>query len=189
MVVFSPLDAGGGGLPSLDESPGHSKLNGVFLVPSVVGVTTLRAFFCSLTRRCHTGNSLLLLWRTHVCRRDLAGVPRCDSALCTSSLPRPRRTYLPGLSQPFNAANGLQYRIARSCLRRLQDILRPRSQPDSKTALRTAMDPNATWQMLCDYLRALHQHPEDEEVRANVVELLGALTRWLRRGGFPPTIG
>ena len=31
------------------------------------------------------------------------------------------------------------------------------------------MDPNATWQMLCDYLRALHQHPEDEEIRANVI--------------------
>ena len=53
---------------------------------------------------------------------------------------------------------------------------------------RSAMDPNATWQMLCDYLRALHQHPDDEEIRANVIELLQALTRWLRRGGFPPTI-
>jgi hypothetical protein len=50
------------------------------------------------------------------------------------------------------------------------------------------MDPNATWQMLCDYLRALHQDPQDEELRANVVELLQALTRWLRRGGFPPTL-
>jgi hypothetical protein len=49
------------------------------------------------------------------------------------------------------------------------------------------MDPNATWSMLCEYLRALHQHPEDEEIRANVIELLGALSRWLRRGGFPPT--
>jgi hypothetical protein len=51
------------------------------------------------------------------------------------------------------------------------------------------MDPNATWQMLCDYLRALHQNQHDEELRANAIELLGALTRWLRRGGFPPTIG
>ena len=50
------------------------------------------------------------------------------------------------------------------------------------------MDPNATWQMLCDYLRALNEHPDDEEVRANVVELLSALTHWLRRGGFPPTL-
>jgi len=50
------------------------------------------------------------------------------------------------------------------------------------------MDPNATWQMLCDYLRALHHDPQDEELRANVIELLQALTRWLRRGGFPPKI-
>ena len=35
----------------------------------------------------------------------------------------------------------------------------------------------------------LHQNPNDEEIRANALELLGALTRWLRRGGFPPTIG
>jgi hypothetical protein len=50
------------------------------------------------------------------------------------------------------------------------------------------MDPNATWQMLCEYLRALHQDPQDEALRANVIELLQALTRWLRRGGFPPMI-
>jgi hypothetical protein len=50
------------------------------------------------------------------------------------------------------------------------------------------MDPNATWQMLCDYLRALSQNPDDEELRANTVMLLEALTRWLRRGGFPPMI-
>ena len=50
------------------------------------------------------------------------------------------------------------------------------------------MDPNATWQMLCDYLQALNQHPHDEEIRANAIELLQALTRWLRRGGFPPMI-
>jgi hypothetical protein len=51
------------------------------------------------------------------------------------------------------------------------------------------MDPQATWQMLCEYLRALHQNPSDEEVRANVIMLLEAFTRWLRTGGFPPTIG
>ena len=50
------------------------------------------------------------------------------------------------------------------------------------------MDPNATWQMLYEYLRALHQNSEDEEIRANVILLLEALTRWLRRGGFPPMI-
>ena len=50
------------------------------------------------------------------------------------------------------------------------------------------MDPNATWQMLCAYLRALNQHPHDEEIRANTLLHLEALTRWLRRGGFPPMI-
>jgi hypothetical protein len=50
------------------------------------------------------------------------------------------------------------------------------------------MDPNATWQMLCDSLQELSQHPEDEDIRANVIELLEALTHWLRRGGFAPTI-
>jgi hypothetical protein len=51
------------------------------------------------------------------------------------------------------------------------------------------MDPNATWQMLCGYLRALHHNPHDEELRANAIELLQALTRWLQRGGFPPQLG
>jgi hypothetical protein len=50
------------------------------------------------------------------------------------------------------------------------------------------MDPNATWQMLCDSLLALNQHPDDEEIRTNAVMLLEALTCWLRRGGFPPMI-
>jgi hypothetical protein len=50
------------------------------------------------------------------------------------------------------------------------------------------MDPNATWQMLCEYLRSLHQDPQDEALRANVIELLHALTRWLRSGGFPPQL-
>jgi len=51
------------------------------------------------------------------------------------------------------------------------------------------MDPNATWQMLCESLRALNQHPDDEERRANAIRLFEALTRWLRRGGFPPQLG
>jgi hypothetical protein len=50
------------------------------------------------------------------------------------------------------------------------------------------MDPNATWRMLCEYLLALHQQPEDEELRATVILHLEALTRWLRRGGFPPKL-
>ena len=54
---------------------------------------------------------------------------------------------------------------------------------------RELMDPNATWQMLCEYLRTLHQNPDDKERRANAILLLEALTRWLRRGGFPPKLG
>lgn len=50
------------------------------------------------------------------------------------------------------------------------------------------MDPHATWQMLCEYMRALHQNPNDEEIRANVITLLEALTRWLRRGDFSPKL-
>ena len=51
------------------------------------------------------------------------------------------------------------------------------------------MDPNATWQMLCESLRTLNSNTNDEESRANAIELLQALTRWLRSGGFPPTLG
>jgi hypothetical protein len=50
------------------------------------------------------------------------------------------------------------------------------------------MNPNATWQMLCAYLRALDQNRNDEEIRANVILLRETLTRWLRRGGFPPQL-
>ena len=50
------------------------------------------------------------------------------------------------------------------------------------------MDPNATWQMLCESLHALHHDPQDEALRANTIELLQALSRWLRQGGFPPNI-
>ena len=50
------------------------------------------------------------------------------------------------------------------------------------------MDPNATWRMLCDAIQALRQNPNDNDIRANVIELLEALTRWLHTGGFPPTL-
>ena len=50
------------------------------------------------------------------------------------------------------------------------------------------MDPNSTWQLLCESLRAFHRNPENKEIRANVIMLIATLTRWLRRGGFPPHI-
>ncbi len=48
------------------------------------------------------------------------------------------------------------------------------------------MDPTATWQMLCEALKALDRAPDDVELRAHAISLLEILTRWLRRGGFPP---
>jgi len=50
------------------------------------------------------------------------------------------------------------------------------------------MDPTATWRMVCEALQALEKHPHDEELRTYAITLLEALTRWLRRGGFPPAI-
>jgi hypothetical protein len=50
------------------------------------------------------------------------------------------------------------------------------------------MDPTATWQMLCEALKALEREPDDLELRAHAISLLEILTRWLRRGGFPPHI-
>jgi hypothetical protein len=50
------------------------------------------------------------------------------------------------------------------------------------------MDPNTAWVQICAMLNALHEHPEDQTLRDSAVELLEALTAWLRRGGFPPTL-
>lgn len=50
------------------------------------------------------------------------------------------------------------------------------------------MDPNATWKMLCAQLRALDKNPADQETRDSATACLMILYRWLRRGGFPPTI-
>jgi hypothetical protein len=53
------------------------------------------------------------------------------------------------------------------------------------------MDPNAMWRLLCETLRELHAlqgRLDDREVRTTAIALFEALTTWLRRGGFPPTI-
>ena len=50
------------------------------------------------------------------------------------------------------------------------------------------MDPNATWKMLCEHLRVLNLHPDDTEARERAAACLMILYRWLRRGGFPPTM-
>jgi hypothetical protein len=48
------------------------------------------------------------------------------------------------------------------------------------------MDPQATWTRLCATLGELGEHPDDADLRDEVIELLEALAAWLRSGGFPP---
>lgn len=50
------------------------------------------------------------------------------------------------------------------------------------------MDPTALWTMLCEALHELEQSPENQDLRAHVIDMLDVLARWLRMGGFPPTI-
>lgn len=54
---------------------------------------------------------------------------------------------------------------------------------------RRCVDPNATWRMLGDALQKLHADLDDPDARERAIELLEVLARWLRMGGFPPTIG
>jgi hypothetical protein len=50
------------------------------------------------------------------------------------------------------------------------------------------IDPDACWLTLCATLRALHEHPEDQEARDDAVQLLRNLAAWLDHGGFAPHI-
>ena len=50
------------------------------------------------------------------------------------------------------------------------------------------MDPDALWQMMLENLRILHSDPQNRDERENVIDCLEVLARWLRMGGFPPTI-
>ncbi len=50
------------------------------------------------------------------------------------------------------------------------------------------MDPTATWKMVCEALHDLEHHPENKDTRAHAVDRLEVLARWLRMGGFPPTL-
>ena len=50
------------------------------------------------------------------------------------------------------------------------------------------MDPTALWKMLCEALREMEQSPDNRDLRAHSVDMLEVLARWLRMGGFPPTI-
>ena len=53
---------------------------------------------------------------------------------------------------------------------------------------RRPIDPNATWKMLCESLHDLTKEPHNRDVRNHVIDCLEVLARWLRMGGFPPTI-
>jgi hypothetical protein len=50
------------------------------------------------------------------------------------------------------------------------------------------MDPNTAWQVICEALRELREHPDDKEQRERAVDVLRVLADWLEQGGFPPCI-
>jgi len=50
------------------------------------------------------------------------------------------------------------------------------------------MDPDAIWKMLMESLADLTKEPDNRDVRHHVIDCLEVLARWLRMGGFPPTI-
>jgi hypothetical protein len=46
----------------------------------------------------------------------------------------------------------------------------------------------AVWTMLCESLEGLTKEPDNGDIRHHVIDCLEILARWLRMGGFPPTI-
>ena len=50
------------------------------------------------------------------------------------------------------------------------------------------MDPDAVWKMLIESLKDLTKEPDNRDRRNHVIDCLEVLARWLRMGGFPPTI-
>lgn len=50
------------------------------------------------------------------------------------------------------------------------------------------MDPDAVWKMLIESLHDLTKEPHNRDVRSHAIDCLEVLARWLRMGGFPPTI-
>ena len=50
------------------------------------------------------------------------------------------------------------------------------------------MDPQTTWERLCDALYELDVNRNDADARARAIDLLDSLARWLRRGGAPPKL-
>lgn len=50
------------------------------------------------------------------------------------------------------------------------------------------MDPDAVWKMLCESLQDVKKKSDNPETRKHVIDCLEVLARWLRMGGFPPTL-
>ena len=50
------------------------------------------------------------------------------------------------------------------------------------------MDPQTTWERLCDTLYELDVNRNDADARARAIDLLDSLARWLRMGGAPPKL-
>ena len=50
------------------------------------------------------------------------------------------------------------------------------------------MDPNQLWKDLQEELRELSKFPDNRDLRLHVCSQLEALSTWIRRGGFAPTV-
>ncbi len=50
------------------------------------------------------------------------------------------------------------------------------------------MDPNVVWKVLMEDLAALTKNPDNLTARKRAIDGLIIMARWLRIGGFPPTI-
>jgi hypothetical protein len=54
------------------------------------------------------------------------------------------------------------------------------------------LDPQVTWQIICDALQrldyAIEDGEDDEEARDAAASALEDLARWIRSGGMPPTV-
>jgi hypothetical protein len=53
---------------------------------------------------------------------------------------------------------------------------------------RRPMDPDAVWKMLIEALKELQAHPTNEHAREMAIRSLSLLGRWMKKGGFPPTV-
>ena len=50
------------------------------------------------------------------------------------------------------------------------------------------MDPERLWRDLKDEIKELIKDPTNQDLRFHVCSLLEALSTWIKRGGFPPSL-